>query len=527
MRQRHLRLVQVQLKNLTKTSSILFAIYKLKTLKVLVLSLLLSTFSLLFAGPAFAATSTLTPQLTGWQRSTEAYNPAATEPGFAVNLPAGLALPLDPNQVVFDNGTDTPPANKNPDPNIHWASWYQYSSSYDMHHFQVKFTLPASFNPANVDKVKLVSPNYPGDIFPINDNAYIYFNGHQAANLGSHWGGNQNSPAIETDGWNGSGDFGSSPAQYLQPGDNTIDIVTEETAGWGGMGEVILVLDLNTPADSIPPVTTAILSGTQGQPNWFNGNVQVTLDVQDNPGGSGVDHTYYKINAGANQQYNAPFTVSGDGNYKVDFYSVDKAGNTEAVKSTTFNIDATAPEAKIVINQTSHSLEVVGVDQNPTTVQKTDNTATKEKNDSIYTITDSAGNTLKMVISAGETGEEHEDEDENEDEHEDEDGRGDEHKDKNTDVLQVVSLQYGSGPVITLPENSFSVKFDGRKDNLTVDQENFQIERQVKVNVKYDQKKDRSTVSVKKYKQKETKAVKDGLVLLQVNTAAGALQYSY
>ena len=64
--------------------------------------------------------------------------------------------------------------------------------------------------------------------------------------------------------------------------------------------------------------------------------VEVTLTATDD--NSGVDYTKYKVDTGNWTTYVAPFTVSDDGTHIVYFYSVDKVGNTEAEKSTSFTI---------------------------------------------------------------------------------------------------------------------------------------------------------------------------------------------
>ena len=95
--------------------------------------------------------------------------------------------------------------------------------------------------------------------------------------------------------------------------------------------------------DSIPPTTTASLSGPLGGGGWYTGAVQVTLSAQDNPGGSGVAATYYSIDGGPTQTYSAPFTVSGDGTHSVQYYSVDNAGNVEQTQSVSVKVDQTPP----------------------------------------------------------------------------------------------------------------------------------------------------------------------------------------
>lgn len=108
--------------------------------------------------------------------------------------------------------------------------------------------------------------------------------------------------------------------------------------------------------DVTPPMTTAELTGTQGQNNWYISNVIVTLTATDpeaksfkGSGGKwplGVNHTYYKVDDAAEWSiYESPITVSTDGEHTVFFYSDDKAipPNTEEVQNVSFKIDRTPP----------------------------------------------------------------------------------------------------------------------------------------------------------------------------------------
>ncbi len=94
--------------------------------------------------------------------------------------------------------------------------------------------------------------------------------------------------------------------------------------------------------DTTPPVTTDVLSGLTGNSNWFRGAVTVTLSASDAT--SGVAATYYTVDGGSQKTYTgSPFAVSGDGTHHITFWSVDVAGNTEAVESATFRIDSVKP----------------------------------------------------------------------------------------------------------------------------------------------------------------------------------------
>jgi hypothetical protein len=99
--------------------------------------------------------------------------------------------------------------------------------------------------------------------------------------------------------------------------------------------------------DITPPTTTATVSGTMGDDDWYVSNVQVTLTATDGKWPTGVNYTMYKVDDGDWTIYATPIVVSTDGEHTVYFYSVDNAGNIEEEQSVTFKIDKTAP----VINE--------------------------------------------------------------------------------------------------------------------------------------------------------------------------------
>ncbi len=93
-----------------------------------------------------------------------------------------------------------------------------------------------------------------------------------------------------------------------------------------------LITGTSGGGDSTPPVTTCAITGTNP--------VTITLTATDDS--SGVNHTFYKIDAGSYAEYTAPVDVTDAGNHTVYFYSVDVAGNTETEKSQTFTVEAPA-----------------------------------------------------------------------------------------------------------------------------------------------------------------------------------------
>ncbi|MGG0656074.1 OmpL47-type beta-barrel domain-containing protein [Rummeliibacillus pycnus] len=90
--------------------------------------------------------------------------------------------------------------------------------------------------------------------------------------------------------------------------------------------------------DTLPPVTTADAAS-----NWTKESQTVKLTATDNE--SGVAKTYYSIN-GSDYVEGTSFTVEQEGINEVSFYSIDKAGNKEDVKTVEVKVDKTAPETK-------------------------------------------------------------------------------------------------------------------------------------------------------------------------------------
>jgi len=97
--------------------------------------------------------------------------------------------------------------------------------------------------------------------------------------------------------------------------------------------------------DTIAPETNISIDGDKGKNGWYLSNVTVTLLPHDAT--SGIDATYYLLNNGTWTVYTSPLTISHEGENTLKFYSVDKAGNKEAVNTTTIKIDKTAPAIEI------------------------------------------------------------------------------------------------------------------------------------------------------------------------------------
>lgn len=94
--------------------------------------------------------------------------------------------------------------------------------------------------------------------------------------------------------------------------------------------------------DTTPPETNHQIDGLLGNQEWYTSNVTVTLNASDDF--SGVLSIYYKIGNASVQKYDTPFTLTKEGIETITYFSVDKAGNNETIKTIAIKIDKTAPE---------------------------------------------------------------------------------------------------------------------------------------------------------------------------------------
>ena len=90
--------------------------------------------------------------------------------------------------------------------------------------------------------------------------------------------------------------------------------------------------------DMEPPVTTS-----DAPDGWVNRAVTVNLNAADNE--TGVDVTRYSLNGGE-EKIGTTVEIAEAGVNTLAFYSIDKVGNRESVKTVQIRIDTTAPATK-------------------------------------------------------------------------------------------------------------------------------------------------------------------------------------
>ncbi len=143
------------------------------------------------------------------------------------------------------------------------------------------------------------------------------------------------------------GSGGSQLALDLQPsGAAGIVFQTNATSG--------TVAYVTNQTDTAAPVTVAQLHGSAGNGGWYRSSVQVTLVATDD---LAVLNTSYRLDMGAWLPYTGPFSVTGDGNHTVQYFSTDFAGLEEPIRTIRFGIDTVAP---VVSTQVAGALGQAG-----------------------------------------------------------------------------------------------------------------------------------------------------------------------
>lgn len=124
--------------------------------------------------------------------------------------------------------------------------------------------------------------------------------------------------------------------------------------GWNNYGQ----LGDRTWTDHYTPVeigsdTDAPVSTLSLDPGMVSsGTVTFSVTATDNVGGTIT--SYYSIDGSYPDPYGAPVIVSAEGNHRIDYYSVDAAGNVERSRGVTVTVDGTAP-AITSLTSTTHT----------------------------------------------------------------------------------------------------------------------------------------------------------------------------
>jgi hypothetical protein len=113
------------------------------------------------------------------------------------------------------------------------------------------------------------------------------------------------------------------------------------------LGNTESTISLTVRIDPVPPSTTLQKNGIVGERGWYTSEVEVSLVASD--GGSGVATILYRLDGGPWRNYTAPLVLT-DGSYLLQYRSIDRAGNSEGIRSERMLVDATAPSIVLPVD---------------------------------------------------------------------------------------------------------------------------------------------------------------------------------
>ncbi len=285
--------------------------------------------------------------------------------------------------------------------------------------------------------------------------------------------------------WHSGEEIGTSTKLFIDfNDDNVIDAALTAKAG-----EIVLF----TAPDFTPPTTTASTTGILGTNGWYTSNAIVSLTATDTE--SGVASTTYSLDSGASwTTYTSPFSTTIEGTTTVLYYSVDKAGNSEATNTLLFKIDKTAPEASISISTSTQDILVVGVENLGTT------TVLKDSIGNVI-LTDQAGHTTKLFFTKTYSG-------------------------KQLTYAKLTGVQYDSQPKMTIPSSSFLYIWDN-KIPMTLLSQTIAVDGTYLIQATYEKIKNKTTIIVLKKSLPIQTQVFAGLKVVKLTTNKGAVGYSW
>ena len=182
-------------------------------------------------------------------------------------------------------------------------------------------------------KVSLTSSQSVGNLTlgvyrPVPSNARIYDTSNAS------FGGSVNTVNFPIPNWNTTGiELGYYRVQARWNSSNA-----------AGFREMLFLVN-----DTLPPNTTITYTPAHF-PNFVNQTTAFTLTAVDNPGGSGVDYTQFNYTgSSAWQNYTLPFSLTSatNGTIRINYRSVDNAGNVEKFGTKIVRLDTIAPTTTI------------------------------------------------------------------------------------------------------------------------------------------------------------------------------------
>ncbi len=114
-------------------------------------------------------------------------------------------------------------------------------------------------------------------------------------------------------------------------------------------GNVETSRTVNVTVDLTAPSSGLSFEGSVGNGGWYNGTVYAIWNPID--GLSGIQVVRYRLDGGDWVNATVTLVITADGNHTLDYYSVDKAGNSEPLRSVPFKLDKGMPTAIIHLDE--------------------------------------------------------------------------------------------------------------------------------------------------------------------------------
>ncbi len=91
------------------------------------------------------------------------------------------------------------------------------------------------------------------------------------------------------------------------------------------------VADATVWVDATPPVASHTLTGTTTSGGWYSSEVWAYINATDDS--SGVRYIMYRWDSSAWAQYRGPVVMEYEGDHVLQYYAIDNAGNSQAVRT--------------------------------------------------------------------------------------------------------------------------------------------------------------------------------------------------
>lgn len=259
--------------------------------------------------------------------------------------------------------------------------------------------------------------------------------------------------------------------------------------------------------DKTAPMTRLSLASEAGS-SCYGDNIIMSLSGTDAV--SGIAGIFYNLNGAGWSNYTDRVSFFNEGLYNLLYRSIDKADNSENEKAASFTIDKTAPEAIIKFDPAAKDITVLSSETGngvKYTIVPSKDTPDKEDGDKgwklrKYIIKDCGSNSLILLLR---------------------------HKKSGNEVkARIVSMQYDNAQAITPRNNKISIEYSQEKNGVIKElEQDIKADRVFEVDAKYGASKNQTEIKVKLEGRKEKKETKPGMVMLQLLTNNGSLEYLY